>query len=260
MLKIFNTKAQKHAKKFRLSLEAGEHGTADEIAATIKWTDTLFDTAKLANAWEAKTSLLQGCITAFENGRPENLRAFIMSYLELRRADGTIAHIETGGLIKGLSELVGAPVMQLLEKQQDPTRALETLSADMSAYYRQIMLDISLRESARNNSWMVVPVLLAAGADVNAGRGRPLANAGTDQHIKIAEILLAAGADVDLARQTVVRLSTSHTGYNPDVFDATIHAAHASMPKTTRLSQARMITASKPLLKAGQPTQKQVKP
>ena len=191
MFGMFNNKAEKAAKKYPLSREAGEKGTTADVRAA----------SQRDGDWNTKEKLVQGCIAAFEDSRPENLRAFIMGYLEFKRKGGGVDNIETGGLDGGFDNLVCKPVLHLLERQQNPAQVLVTLTNEMSPYYKQLMLDIVLRHACATNSWMVVPVLVEAGADINTGRGRPLANAGREGHLKIVTALLAAGADIELARE-----------------------------------------------------------
>lgn len=191
MFGMFNNKADKAAKKYPLSQQAGEHGAPADVRKA----------SQRDGDWDTKEKLVQGCVIAFEDGRPENLRAFLMGYLEFKRANGNVDKIEAGGLDKGFDGLVCKPILHLLERQQDPAGVLATLTTDMSAYYKQLMLDIVLRHAAATNSWMVVPVLIEAGADINTGRGRPLASAGREGHVKIARQLIDAGASIELARE-----------------------------------------------------------
>lgn len=196
--------------------------------------DNIRKAAQLDGDWDTKETLMQGCVAAFEDGRPENLRTFIMAYLEFKRGGGAVDRIETGGLDAGFENLISKPVLHLLERQQDPSAVLDTLSREMSVYYKQIMLDIVLRHAASTNSWMVVPVLITAGADVNAGRGRPLASAGREGHVKVVQQLLQAGANIDAAR-------THTSAKNMDVFEKTIRAAQSAQqgkPETARAAPA----------------------
>lgn len=189
MFGMFNRKSEKTAKKYPLSYEAGAQGDAGEV----------YKSAQRDGDWDTKEKLLQGCIAAFEDGRPENLRSFIMGYLEFKRAGGGVDKVEKGGLDAGFEGLVCKPILHLLERQSEPQVMLDTICAQMSPYYKQLMLDVVLRHACASNSWMVVPVLITAGADINAGRGRPLASAGREGHLKIVRILLDSGADVAMA-------------------------------------------------------------
>ncbi len=124
---------------------------------------------------------------------------------EYKREDGSISNIETQSLDGGLTHLVGKPLVHLLERQKNPAQTLEILTEEMSAYYKQMLLDIVLRHAANQHSWMVVPVLLAAGADINTGRGRPLFSALRNGNLRMAHILIDAGADVDMALRLAAR-------------------------------------------------------
>lgn len=215
MFGMFNKKADKAAKKYPLSHEAGENGAPADVRKA----------SQRDGDWETKHKLVQGCVAAFEDGRPDNLRAFVMGYLEFKRGNGNVDKIETGGLDGGFNNLICKPILHLLERQQDPTAVLATLTRDMSAYYKQLMLDIVLRHACSTNSWMVAPVLIDAGADINTGRGRPLASAGREGHVKIARLLIDAGADIDMARAVI-------EDKNKAAFEKTIAAcATASAPE-----------------------------
>lgn len=171
--------------------------------------------------WDEKKELLQGCLAAFDAGNHTNLRVFIMAYLEFKRTSGAIDKLENNTIDRGFTELITTPLLYLLERQQNPGELLDELSSDMSVYYRQIMLDLLLRQACVNNSWMMVPILLTAGADVNTGRSRPLASAATKSHIKIITLLLDANADIAQARAHV-------SSDKEKAFDLAIHAAQSS--------------------------------
>lgn len=169
--------------------------------------------------WSRKAPLLQGCIAAFQDNRPENLRAFIMSYLEFKRSNGNVAELHEGGMDVGFIHLIARPVLHEIERHQNPDSVLETLSAEMSPFYKQLMLDLLLREACATDGWMMAEVLIKAGADVNTGLGRPLANAGRERNLRIANILIAHGADIDMARAVLINEDRQA---NLEAFNATM--------------------------------------
>ncbi len=236
MFGMFNKKSRKPP---LLSHETGAGFDMDDIKKA----------AQYDCDWDNKKTLMQGCLQAFENGRHENMRVFVTSYLEFKRQSGAVDRVETQGLDSGFDHLISKPIVQLLERQQDPQAVLDILSAQMSAYYKQIMLDIVLRHACSSNSWMVVPVLLQSGADANAGRGRPLSNAARQGHVKITTMLLQAGADIDMARSITEAKKL-------EAFDTTITAARkpatedAPQPQTLTVPRLDDIaTPSRPVIK-----------
>lgn len=227
MFGIFNNKASRAAKNYPLSREAGEKGLPADVHAA----------AQRDGSWDTKENLVQGCVAAFEKGHADNLRAFVMGYLEFKRAGGAVDKIETSPLDDGLVGLICKPVLHLLERQQHPAKVLETLTSAMSPYYKQLLLDVVLRHACVSNSWMVVPVLLEAGADVNTGRGRPLLNAARAGHVKIVTLLLQAGANIESARALT-------NNENKDPFEKSITACTgASAPTATPVATETVLQA-----------------
>ena len=219
MFGMFNNKAERNAKKYPLSRDAGEHGTPENAYVAAQRDG--------GGGWTSKKELLAGCVAAFEAGRPQNLRSFVTGYLEFKRANGSVSKMETEGIDDGFVGLLCDPIMLLLEKQKEPAAVLETLTREMSPYYKQILLDLVLRRCAMTNSWMVMPVIIAAGADVNAGRGRALSNTGRRGFVQLTRILLDAGADIGMARAL---LEAENKQDALDAFIKTIAAAKGTTP------------------------------
>ncbi len=145
-----------------------------------------------------KIELVEGCIKAFDEGRPENFRAFLGAYLEFKRKNGSLDKITKEGMDDGIVNLASRPLMRLIEKSQTPAETIASLTLGLSPYYRQAALDLALREAAgKAASWFVVEAVLAAGADVDTGGGRPLASALRNDNTRIANILFTHGADFD---------------------------------------------------------------
>ena len=215
MFGMFNKKSKQPSP---LSREVGLLGAAEAVYAASQINGN--------GGWSCKIELMKGCIDAFEQGRPANLRAFVMGYLEFKRAQGYVTKIETEGIDDGFVHLVCDPLMLLLEKQKDPQAVLATLTDEMSPYYKQVMLDLIIRRCAMTNSWMVAPIVLAAGADANTGRGRSLCNSAHRGYTKLTQILLEHGADIEQARALV-------DDENIPDFDKTIQAAKALIAAST---------------------------
>ncbi len=225
MFGMFNKKAKQPSP---LSRETGLLGTSKAVYAAAQINGS--------GGWSSKADLMEGCVEAFEQDRPDNLRAFIMGYLEFKRAHGYVTKVETKGIDDGFVHLVCDPLMLLLEKKKDPAAVLATLTDDMSPYYKQLMLDLLIRRCAMTNSWMVAPVVLAAGADVNAGRGRSLSNTARRGYVKMTQMLLEHGADIQQARALVDDDDIAE-------FDKTIQAAKALGADADKQPPAQTLTA-----------------
>lgn len=154
--------------------------------------------AQLDTSWPPKASVVDGCLRAFDEGKPEHLKAFIGGYLEFKRSGGYIEQMRTQGMDEGIKNLFTKPVVRLLEKAKDPLETVHMLLTDLNDFYRQTALDLLLREaSSETNSWFAAGALLDAGADPNAGGGRPLASAFNKGDEKIITLLYRYGADFD---------------------------------------------------------------
>ncbi len=169
-------------------LETGLNGKPEKVR----------EKALVDSEYTKKIELVEGCMKAFDEGRPENFRTFLGAYLEFKRKSGSLDKIMTEGMDEGIVNLASRPLMRLIEKSQTPAQTIESLTTGLSPYYRQVALDLALREaSGKANSWFVVEAVLAAGADANAGGGRPLASAIRNDNTRIAGILFTHGADFD---------------------------------------------------------------
>jgi hypothetical protein len=150
-------------------------------------------------SWQKKQGLLNSCIAAFEADNADDWRIFLMGYLELKRGAYALDAAQTAGMDQGLANLVANPVMYMLERHKKPAAALRELTADMSDFYRQHVLDLTLRQACARGSWVAVAPLLSAGANVNTAHGRPLFLALVNNQPDIARALLKEGAASDLA-------------------------------------------------------------
>lgn len=148
--------------------------------------------------YNKKTGLLTGSLKAFDEGRPENLRAFIGAYLEFKRKKGDIAELDTKAMNEGFIELVSKPILYLIEKSKSPAQTIASVVADMSDFYKQVTLDLVLREACCSNagSWFAAEAVLDAGADPNTGNHRALANAVNNKDTRIIEALYRYGANM----------------------------------------------------------------
>lgn len=144
-----------------------------------------------------KLPLLQGCLEAFDAGRPENLRHFLAAYLEFKRANGNTAKLHAEGVDDGFVALVSKPVTILVERSTAPLDTLEAITQGLSEFYRQVVLDIGLRHAVTEGAWSATEAYLKAGADPNCGQGRALYNAVRNNHGRIVQQLAAHGADFD---------------------------------------------------------------
>lgn len=222
MFGLFNKKASPY------SAAKGQYAAATEIKQLA---------AQAVNDWSVKQPLLQGAIAAFEEGRPENLQAFLSGYLEFKRARGSVEELEKKGMDDGLTNLVGKPVVLMLEKQPDPARVLQQLTDGLSPYYRQLMLDIALRRCCSTNSWMVLPAVIAAGADVNCHHGRPLYLAYAHDNQNILAVLLQHGADP-------ARSMGQFSENKRYAFADAVQAAQAQSPQTDEAPKLRIAPAT----------------
>ncbi len=175
-----------------LSEETGYQGSPDSVAEGARW---------MPGDYDKKVPLLKGAMRAFREGRPENLRAFLGSYLAFKSALGSFISIDKKDMDEGTTTLIATPVVQLLEESATPAETVATIAVDLPPYYAQILLDVSLRYACRQNSFYAVEALLETGADVNSYSGRALLIACGKNNQRIGAILLRYAPDIGLTRR-----------------------------------------------------------
>lgn len=148
-----------------------------------------------------KKLLMEGVIAAAEDGRVENLVAFIGGYLELQRESGQLEKLDNSDIGESLRELLTQPLIFFLEKQPDPLMVIGKVTQGFALYYRQTLLDVTLRTACARNAWSLIADLHAAGADVNAGNGMALLAALQNNHQRSIAAMTHCGADFELVKK-----------------------------------------------------------
>ena len=169
-----------------LLFDTGKQGKLADIAAEAR---------KETGDWKIRKNLLDGCVAAFREGKPENLACFLANYLSLKREVGDVTKLANGPMDEGFKGLVAKPSCLLIEESNKPMETLDLLSKNMSPYFKQVFLDLILREATASQGAYAAQIVLDAGADPNTGSGRPVANAVLRQDHKTIELLYRYGAD-----------------------------------------------------------------
>lgn len=190
LMEFLNRIFKKKAKALSVKDMTFDTGFSDRI-------DEIFYLAQTDISYNVKIPLLEGCMQAFGEGRPQPMRAFLKGYLEFKRHKGSLTDILSTKMDDGISNLVARPAMLLVEKSHTPKETLETLGAELSAFFRSALHDLVLRESVLHGSWPAAEAALDLGADPNAAKGRPLINALSKGDHRLMELLFLRGARID---------------------------------------------------------------
>lgn len=183
-------------------------------------------------------TLVEGCVDAFHQGRPENIRAFLTSYVLYKVADDKTVPDS------GYEHLMTRPLIRLC-KLNDPNNpkiiqeALSNLPPDL----KKTMLNICLREVCHDNLEDSVEDFVKAGASVDAGGGRPVYNAYKQNNINILATLHRLGANFNIPGVDVDKsVSDGLTNYKK-IFDATKASASLQNAMQTIAELKETVTA-----------------
>lgn len=179
----FNVFSRKDSKQDQFNL--GLNGETQDIRRA----------AKADSKYSTKIPLIDGALTAYEQGRKENIAAFVAGYLEFKRDFGYINVMVMQELDEGSEKLLCTPLLRAMEKSTTPVVVFDEFTKDLTPYYRQTLLDMMLRFASYTDAWSVGQTLLTLGADVNTASGRPLYHAVKSRSNKMTALLITAGAD-----------------------------------------------------------------
>lgn len=165
------------------------------------------------------------------------LATFLYHYMVYKRSNGNYERAHEHGLDNGYVHLLCRPAIRHIECSADGHEALRNLMADYPPFYRQMLMDLSLREAAASGGWVAVEALLAAGADANTAHGRPLLSATLNGYPRVVDLLLDAGAD-----PAISRLESKNTAE----FDQRLKTYRAARPPAPAAEAPPVLRLGKP--------------
>lgn len=172
--------------------------------------------AEQGGDYNHKLSLVEGCVEAFHQGRPENIRAFIASYVRFKIADAKTTPDS------GYEHLLTRPLVRLC-KTNDPNnvQVIQDALSNLPADIQKNMLNICLRHICHDGLDNSVEDFVKAGASVDAGGGRPVLNAYKQNNINILATLHRLGANFNVPGIEVEKSVTDGLANYKKIFDAT---------------------------------------
>ena len=163
-----------------------------------------------------KLSLVAGCVDAFHQGRPENIRAFLAGYVRFKVSDDKMAPDS------GYDYLMTRPLIALctLNDPKNP-QIIQDALCDLSPNLQKTMLNICLRHICHDGFDNSVEDFVKAGASVDAGGGRPVVNAYRQKHVNVLATLHRLGANFNAPGVEVEKSISDGLANYKKIFDAT---------------------------------------
>lgn len=155
--------------------------------------------------------LLGGCLHAFGEGHPDNIRAFFDGYVQSKFSK------PNGQLDYGGDDLLTTPIRNMIERSVSPAGLMQLLLGRVAPEWRQRVLDSLLRSACvePDGSVKQVQVLIDAGADVRANFGEAIGTVWLARDVGTLRLLYRAGADFSGRPEEARRFSQELLPYSP---------------------------------------------